>query len=318
MKEKRVTLVEEVSVAVEEVLLEVLERPQMVAIPDRPAPVQKEKKEQISVERKTIQTPVRESLDLDIEQKIDVKKDIFAPQVRESSTDSVPLLNLLEEESPDITFVRYMEEEATKPDFSNTSMDEIELPSNMTVGETDTATAEVASSVAATNVRDGGVVKSVSRSEAVQGSSLQENKLKEEQELPKTKVKKQTFAQLLKEAKEKADNFEPKFNANILRHLEVHIKDPAGVIHLDIAQEEASIHVRAVVPGEAMTDMQNLGQDMGEALQDMGLALGSYELRSREDQDQEDDFIGSFEQNDGQSNIKAEIIGSNYVIDRTV
>ena len=132
------------------------------------------------------------------------------------------------------------------------------------------------------------------------------------------KVKKQSFAQLLKEAKEKAENFEPKFNANILRHLEVHIRDPAGVIQLDIAQEEAAIHVRAVVPTEAMSDLQLLGQDMGEALQDMGLELGSYELRSREDEGHENGIQGSFDEIDAQSETKAEIINSNYVIDRTV
>ena len=38
---------------------------------------------------------------------------------------------------------------------------------------------------------------------------------------------------------------------------------------LEIAQKEAVIHVRAVVPTEAMSDLHYLGQDVQESLQDL-------------------------------------------------
>ncbi|MEC7985377.1 MAG: hypothetical protein VX278_09450, partial [Myxococcota bacterium] len=276
---------DEVSFAIEEVLHDVLERPQMVSMPDRPEITPKEKTKDTPLKR-ILQTNVYEEFVPEIKESVEPSKDLIAKRVKDVPSDSKSLLNLLEE-APEVTFIKYMEEEVQKPTFTKTSAEQLDLPSNMKVGDQETPIADSTPAAVATAARDGGGVKSVTRAEAVQSSSLQDNNLKEEPELPKVKVKKQSFAQLLKEAKEKAENFEPKFNANILRHLEVHIRDPAGVIQLDIAQEEAAIHVRAVVPTEAMSDLQLLGQDMGEALQDMGLELGSYELRSREDEGHE-------------------------------
>ena len=79
------------------------------------------------------------------------------------------------------------------------------------------------------------------------------------------------------------------------------------------------VHVRAVVPVEAMSDLHYLGQDVQESLQDLGLQLGSYELRS---QDEEEEYAGFGSMEDvGFDDIETEDVElavSDYIVDKRV
>ena len=110
------------------------------------------------------------------------------------------------------------------------------------------------------------------------------------------------------------------FHAKILQKLEIQVRDPAGVIQLEIAQKEAVIHVRAVVPIEAMSDLHYLGQDVQDSLQDMGLQLGSYELRSNDDDDDGPMGFGGIEEVafDDLETEDVESIHSDYIVDKRI
>ena len=77
--------------------------------------------------------------------------------------------------------------------------------------------------------------------------------------------------------------------------------------------------MRAVVPSEAMSDLHYLGQDVQDSLKDLGLQLGSYELRS---QDEEEEHAGFGGMDDiGFDDIETEDVeatNSDYIVDKRV
>jgi hypothetical protein len=221
------------------------------------------------------------------------------------------------EEDPKITFVRYVEEESTKPLIPTPDQDRMHVPEGMQPlqEEATTNTAAVAQSTVVGVEK--GVAQGLTKSDAVQTNTmLDKNSVKEEVKLPKQKIQ-QSFAKLLKEAKELAEDFEPKFHADILKKLEIQIKDPSGIIHLEVAQKEAIIHVRAIVPTEAMSDLHYLGQDVNSSLQDLGLQLGSYELRSQDD-DEDGSGFGGIEEVGFDELEEADELQSDYVVDKRI
>ena len=223
------------------------------------------------------------------------------------------------EEDPKVRFVRYVEKEIVTPKFSKGQDESLHIPEEMQIQKEPLNPSGVQSGGVLGTEKSTRSVSGVMRSEGTQASSLLEkNSTKEELKMPKRKLE-QSFAKLLKEAKELAEDFEPEFHTKILQKLEIQVKDPAGIIQLEIAQKEAMVHVRAVVPSEAMSDLHYLGQDVQESLQDLGLQLGSYELRS---QDEEEDHTGFGGMDDiGFDDIETEdveTINSDYIVDKRV
>jgi hypothetical protein len=220
------------------------------------------------------------------------------------------------EEDSRLRFVRYVEEEIVKPTFQS-SEDRMHVPEGMQEQQENSILTPSAVAKSTVSGVDKSVAQSVTKSDSVQTNTmLEKNTLKEEVKLPKQKIQ-QSFAKLLKQAKELAEDFEPKFHADILKKLEIQIKDPAGIIHLEVAQKEAIIHVRAIVPMEAMSDLHYLGQDMSSSLQDLGLQLGSYELRSQDDNEEGAGFSG-IEETGLDDLDEAEELQSDYVVDKRI
>jgi len=222
------------------------------------------------------------------------------------------------EEDPKVRFVRYVEKEIVTPKFAKGQDESLHVPEELQVQKDSQNTPLVQSGTVVTD-KSTRSVSSVARSEGTQASSLLEKgSAKEELKMPKRKLE-QSFAKLLKEAKELAEDFEPEFHTKILQKLEIQVKDPAGIIQLEIAQKEATVHVRAVVPSEAMSDLHYLGQDVQESLQDLGLQLGSYELRSQDDDEEHAGFGGVDEI--GFDDIETEDVeatNSDYIVDKRV
>lgn len=69
-----------------------------------------------------------------------------------------------------------------------------------------------------------------------------------------------------------------------LKRLSLKVKDPAGVIMLEIVRDASDLHVRAIIPQEAMNDLQHLESDIRQQLKDQGLDLGSFEMYSNQDE----------------------------------
>ena len=74
----------------------------------------------------------------------------------------------------------------------------------------------------------------------------------------------------------------PQFSTQ-LKRLSIKIQDPAGVMMLEIVKEAQELHVRAVIPPEAMNDMNNVEADVRHQLKQQGLELGSFEMYSQSD-----------------------------------
>ena len=223
------------------------------------------------------------------------------------------------EEDPKVRFVRYVEKEIVTPKFAKGQDESLHVPEELQIQKDPQNNPSMQTGAVVGSEKSVRPVSVVTRSEGAQASSvLEKSSMKEELKMPKRPLE-QSFAKLLKEAKELAEDFEPEFHAKILRKLEIQVKDPAGIIQLEIAQKEATVHVRAVVPSEAMSDLHYLGQDVQESLQDLGLQLGSYELRSQDQDEEHADFGGMDEI--GFDDIETEDVettNSDYIVDKRV
>ena len=270
----------------------------------------------------TVQAPLKASkrnVDLQESDKRSDKPKL-APRQMEVFTDkasAAPEVDI--EEDPKVRFVRYVEKEIVTPKFAKGQDESLHVPEELQVQKDPQNNPASQAGTIVGSEKSARPVSVVARSEGIQSSSvLEKNSMKEELKMPKRPLE-QSFAKLLKEAKELAEEFEPEFHAKILKKLEIQVKDPAGIIQLEIAQKEATVHVRAVVPSEAMSDLHYLGQDVQESLQDLGLQLGSYELRSQDDDEEHGEFGGVDEI--GFDEIETEDVettNSDYIVDKRV
>ena len=124
---------------------------------------------------------------------------------------------------------------------------------------------------------------------------------------------------MLAQAKQSVESYEPPFNTKLLRRLELTVRDPSGTIQLDIAQEEASIHIKCIAPPEALSDLRVVGEELQASLQQHGLSLGSYEMTSNEDESgSSDNSIGNGEDGAESSDSQASPVGTGSLINQRV
>lgn len=318
-----VPIIEDVPEVIKELLPKILAIPQKEVMELRqPAQIQGD-----SIDVSRVQPMVQQPTDdvrkpkksVQVDTKIEeVKNPLRSPQPTALSSRSL-VEGIDIEEDPNIRFVEYVEKEVISAKFSASHHEPLDLPEGTQVQQ-DTQSPNVVSPSNVVAVETSARPVSVAtRSEGVQAiANIEKSGVKEEPKLPRQKIQ-QSFAKLLKEAKDLADDFEPEFHAKILQKLEIQVKDPAGMIQLEIAQKEATIHVRAIVPTEAMSDLHYLGQDVQDSLQDMGLQLGSYELRSQDEENDELGFGGIEEVGfDDLETDDVESIHSDYIVDKRI
>ena len=243
-----------------------------------------------------------------------------SPEKLVDSTQTQSTQHVEMEEDPKIRFVRYVEEEIKKPTFQSPTKEQAPLPENMLpLQDSSTSVQSVPVQATVAGV-ERGAGQVVSKTDVMQANTiLEKSAAKEEPVQHKQKIQ-QSFAKLLKQAQEAADELEESFHTEVLKKLELHVKDPSGVIQLEIAQKEAVIHIRAVAPIDAMRDLHYLGQDIQGTLQDLGLQLGSYELKSQDEEGSVDGFDGSMERADDIDFEEQEshIVMSNYIVDKRI
>ena len=267
----------------------------------------------------TAQKEVKRDLSLHDSSKEPEKLTVAPKQLDAYTAPSSSTTEMEIEEDPKVRFIRYVEKEVVTPKFAKGQDESLHVPEEMQVSKESNSPNTAPSNGVLGAEKTTRSVSAVTRSEGTQASSLLEKgSAKEELKMPKRKLE-QSFAKLLKEAKDLAEDFEPEFHTKILKKLEIQVKDPAGIIQLEIAQKEATVHVRAVVPSEAMSDLHYLGQDVQESLQDLGLQLGSYELRSQDEEEEQSGFGGIDEVGfDDIETEDVEVTNSDYIVDKRV
>ena len=110
----------------------------------------------------------------------------------------------------------------------------------------------------------------------------------------------------------------PQF-ATQLKRLSLQIQDPAGVMLLEIVKEAQELHVRAIIPQEAMDDLQNLESDIRQQLSQQGLDLGSFEMYSQGDQDSNGKKESVDSKNSSNTESKSDSIQlSDAILDRRI
>ena len=226
------------------------------------------------------------------------------------------------EEPLEIRFVRYVEEEVESPTFGKNTSERLEVAPELLSLDEEAPPIQNNVNSGTISTLDRSVLQNTSKADGVQASTISEKETLKDKLNVLKKTQKKTFAQLLKQAKEKADEFKPSFHSDVLKRLEVQVRDPAGVIQMEIAQKEAVIHVRAMVPGEIMQELHYLGQDIQDSLSDLGLELGTYELRSQGDEHEElrenmnNDILHEDTIVDDMD--EANMLLSDYVVDRKI
>ena len=138
-----------------------MEKPQVSKDIERASPVVQQKIEEVQI-RQHIPQVVPTEMTVEVKKELDKPLELFSAKSNTPVDDAVPLLNLVvEEEAPEISFLKYMDQEVNNPKFSNTTVDEMELPSVMNAGEegvTVQETAQAASNI----VRDSAGLKATS------------------------------------------------------------------------------------------------------------------------------------------------------------
>lgn len=248
--------------------------------------------------------------------------DLFSsPQKQIDYTKTQTVQNRVLEEDPKIRFVRYVEEESKNPTFQSSPKELANVPENLLPKQESTVRVQSVPVQPTVVGVERGISQVLNKTEVLQANTiLEKSASKEEPLLQKQKIE-QSFAKLLKQAQEAAESLEETFHTEVLKKLELHVKDPSGVIQLEIAQKEAMIHIRAVAPVDAMRDLHYLGQDIQGTLQDLGLQLGSYELKSQEEENSLDGFEGLNELGADEIDLEeqeSQIIMTNYTIDKRI
>lgn len=102
-----------------------------------------------------------------------------------------------------------------------------------------------------------------------------------------------------------------------LKRLSLKIQDPAGVMMVEIVKEAQELHVRAIIPPEAMSDMNNIEADIRHQLSQQGLDLGSFEMYSQNEQGKKG-AQSDVPTSDGSETHAEEARLSNNILDRRI
>lgn len=142
--------------------------------------------------------------------------------------------------------------------------------------------------------------------------------LQEMNKTPKTPVQKQLrpqFSRLLHVVQKMIENTRPPFDLKMLQQLEIKLSDPAGTINLDLLQDQGLLHIKAIVPNEALVDLRGMEQDLNQSLQDHGLSLGSFDMKSEDSPEEaENAMIEQESQSDPIESLQARIMRGSGIL----